>query len=120
MATTRYSNIFAINVQATSVLSFAMITDKTVVAGDNSSSFDVTVSQGVPAAVLAGNLNVTQFSDAAGNTELTGSDAHDGIVTASATDNTSVRVTINPSGLSNSDAGTSYAQLSTSQPDAGD
>lgn len=120
MATTRTSNVFGITVEATSTLTFAVITDKTVVAGDNSSTFDVAVTQGVPAAVLAGNINVTQYSDSAGNTELSQSHAHDGIVMATAPDNFTVTVTIDPSGVANANAGTTYAQLSVSQPDPGD
>lgn len=120
MATTRTSNIFAIEVLATSSLSFAMIPNQQIVAGSTASSFSVAVTQGVPAATLAGNINVSQFSNSDGSTTLPGADSHAGIVTAAAVDNTEVSVTLDPSSLTNSDAKTTFAQLSTSQPDAGD
>lgn len=120
MATVRASNVFGITVQASSALTFATITDKTVVAGDNASTFDVAVTQGVPAATLAGNINVSQYTTAAASVALSQASAFHGIVTAAATDNFNITVTIDPSGVADADAGESFAQLRVTQPDPGD
>ena len=116
----RVSNIFAYEVQATDDFSFPTVADMTAVAGGSTVTQDINiVNLGVPAIALADIMN-REFTDAAGNTALANSDPLAGIISVSALDVDTIRVSLDPGAVVNSDAGTEYSQLFVSQAEPGD
>ena len=120
MAIERVSNIFAYEVQASDDFAFPTISDMTSVAGGSTVTQDIDISNlGVPAIALADIMN-REFDDAAGNTALPGSNPLSGLISVSALDVDTIRISLNPGGVANSDAGTEYSQMFVSQPEPGD
>lgn len=120
MATTRNSNIFAYEIEATDEFSFPTIAAMTAVAGGSTVAQDIDISDlGVPAIRLA-EIMTEEFSDAGGSTSLGNSHDLAGIVTVSVVDNDTIRVSLNPTGVADADAGTAYSRLTVEQDDAGE
>ena len=120
MATERSSNYFAYETVATDIFVFPTIADMTAVAGGTTVTQDIDISNlGVPAAALADVMN-REFEDNMGNTALPSNDPLAGLISVEALDLDTIRISLDPSGVSNAEAGTKYSQLFVSQPDPGD
>lgn len=120
MAIERVGNIFAYEVQATDDFAFPTIADMTSVAGGSTVTQDINiVNLGVPAIALADIMN-REFEDASGNTALPSTNPLAGIISVSALDLDTIRVSLDPSAIDNADADTEYSQLFVSQAEPGD
>ena len=120
MPTERSSNYFAYETVATDVFSFPTIADMSAVAGGSTVTQDIDISNlGVPAIALADIMN-REFEDDAGNTALPNNDPLANIISVSALDIDTIRVSLDPSAVTNANVGTKYSQLFVSQPDAGE
>ena len=120
MAVEQGSNIFAYEVVATDTFTFPTIANMTSVAGGSTVTQDINITNlGVPAIALADIMN-REFTDAAGNTALPGSSPLAGIISVAALDLDTIRISLDPSSVANSEAGEEFSQLFVSQAEPGD
>ena len=120
MPSQRNSNIAAYEIEASDNFSFPTIAAMSAVAGGSTVTQDIDISNlGVPAIRLA-EIMIEEFTDAAGATELGASDPLAGLLSISVVDNDTIRISLNPSGVDNADAGTEYFRLEVDQDDPGE
>ena len=120
MALERAGNIWGYEVEASDDFAFPTVADMSAVAGGAIVTQDIDITDlGVPAIRLA-EIMTQEFSDSAGNTALPNSNALANLITVSVVDNDTIRISLDPSGVSDANAGMAYSQLTVEQDEPGD